>query len=678
MLNHSRYEQEALASSAEHASPDASWIVAVRTCLLSIALLSLSICSFYYGPETARNVRSLYLPVALLFGFSGLCAMWLRRYRGGDGFVFLQLIADIIILTGLMYATGGPASPFLFLYLPLVMGAAVFISRGVALVAAGLSGAAYASLVWLMVNRYLAPFDGSSVVHTPAGGFLLQSVGLMSAMILIAVTTSFLTRKVLSGYMLAEQSKRVLSHLTQEQRRLFDTVPEGIISTDMTGRVVAVNDSARRLLHLGNEVMNRELRELITSSNASCDLGQPVEDDQEIDVTLCHVEGGEEVHLRYFRKPAFDHHEEQTGWIYIFNDVTRLRSVEEQLAMQERMARLLAGDSSEVLPASSAVKNFVGESTVMRKVFGLIERIAPSDATVLISGESGTGKELVARAIHLGGPRSIKPFMPINCGAIPETLIESELFGHKKGSFTGADSDKTGLFRQADGGTIFLDEIGELPLLTQAKLLRVLQEKCVRPVGSESALPVNVRIIAATNRNLRDEVKEQRFREDLFYRLNVIHVQLPALRDRKEDVPLLVNSILRRLVEGEPPAVSPEVMRELMEYDYPGNVRELENILERAIVFGSGVILPEHLPEYVRSAERESVAGKSGETVIIELDNMNFPMKLDDFLAEIERNCLETALVRSDGVKKRAAELLGINFRSFRYRLQKFDIEKME
>jgi two-component system response regulator PilR (NtrC family) len=347
------------------------------------------------------------------------------------------------------------------------------------------------------------------------------------------------------------------------------------------------------------------------------------------------------------------------------------------------MARLLAGEGEDRLRKHyTRIKGFVGESAVMQRVFTLIERVARVDATVLISGESGTGKELVARAIHLGSERSDGPFVPVNCGAIPENLIESELFGHRKGAFTGADHDAIGLFRRADGGTIFLDEIGELPLSLQAKLLRVLQDKRVRPVGGETDIPIQLRVVAATNRNLRNEVKAGRFREDLYYRLNVVNVALPPLRERREDIPPLVNSLLRTFATGGAPlpVVPPATMQHLMAYDYPGNVRELENILERALVFGGEVLLPEHLPDFVRDrsaseAEQSQSAPRYPETTIIETDQaIEFPLNLDLILAETERRYLELALVRTNGAKKKAADLLGLNFRSFRYRLQKFNI----
>lgn len=359
----------------------------------------------------------------------------------------------------------------------------------------------------------------------------------------------------------------------------------------------------------------------------------------------------------------------------------RLQDVEDQLELQERMARLLKGEHITEGGIQTRLKEFIGESVVMQKVFELISRVAPTDATTLISGESGTGKELVARAIHLGSKRSNKKFIVVNCGAIPDALLESELFGHKKGAFTGAIADHIGLFQEADGGTLFLDEIGELPLAMQAKLLRALQERTVRPVGASKDIEIDVRILAATNRNLKQEVLGGKFREDLYYRLNVISVHIPALRERKEDIPFLVNSLLKAIVGDQTmPMIPPTTMKLLAEYNYPGNVRELENILERAYVMGGDAILPEHLPDTMwdQKTPPQSTTPRR-ETMIVETpSNIEFPVNLDEILASIEQKYLELALEQSKGAKKKAAELLGINFRSFRYRLSKFSMHEDE
>ena len=311
----------------------------------------------------------------------------------------------------------------------------------------------------------------------------------------------------------------------------------------------------------------------------------------------------------------------------------------------------------------------VGNSPRMQQVYEMVARIAPTKTNVLIAGESGTGKELVARAIHAESDRAASPFVALNCAAIPENLLESELFGHVKGAFTGAVGNKSGLFEMADNGTLFLDEVGELTLPLQVKLLRVLQEKTIRRVGGTSDRRVDVRILAATNRRLEDEVAAGRFREDLYYRLNVIQLELPPLRDRMEDLPLLVHHFvekygreLSKVVRG----LSEEAMACLRAHPWPGNVRELENGIERAVALSRGEwIEAEALPPCVRKQAEER-------------PNSRLPqgnIDLDNLVADYERGLLLGALKRSGGVKKRAAQSLGISFRSFRYRLEKLGLD---
>ncbi len=350
-------------------------------------------------------------------------------------------------------------------------------------------------------------------------------------------------------------------------------------------------------------------------------------------------------------------------------DLTRAKAIEDTLSYHEQVTQLLASKE----PAARAQRiAMVGDSAMMKNLFTLIERVAPTDASVLITGESGTGKELIARAIHELSPRCSKQFVGINCGAIPEQLIESELFGHKRGSFTGAISDNVGLFRRAQGGTLFLDEIGELPLPMQTKLLRALQDRTVRAVGDGQDIAIDVHVVAATNRDLKREIAQGRFREDLYYRLNVVNLVVPPLRERKEDLPLLIRHFLTKYCDADDvvPTISPGALQLLRDYPFPGNIRELENVIERAIVLGGNAILPDHLPEEVRQTTPGIPAAQiiqHGETQIVEL-----PLDLDGVLAQFEREMLMRALEKTGGMKKQAAELLGLNFRSFRYRLKKY------
>jgi two-component system response regulator PilR (NtrC family) len=314
-------------------------------------------------------------------------------------------------------------------------------------------------------------------------------------------------------------------------------------------------------------------------------------------------------------------------------------------------------------------RSIIGNSAAMQRVFDYVAQVADTRANVLISGESGTGKEMVARAIHNGGARREHPFVAVNCGAIPENLLESELFGHVKGAFTGAVQNKAGLFEVAEGGTLFLDEIGEMTLPLQVKLLRAIQERSFRRVGGTSDIRLDARLLAASNRRLEDEVASGRFREDLYYRLNVIEIPLPALRDRRDDVPLLVGHFVEkycRELDKPVDGVSDGALQRLQEYAYPGNVRELENIIERAVALCRGTLIDEEaLPPTVlerRRADRSDRIPEDG-------------VQLDELIGEYERGLLLQALEQAGGVKKRAAALLGVTFRSFRYRLEKLGLE---
>lgn len=310
----------------------------------------------------------------------------------------------------------------------------------------------------------------------------------------------------------------------------------------------------------------------------------------------------------------------------------------------------------------------LGRSPAIETTRRTIDKLARSQAPVYISGESGSGKELAARLIHAKGPRAEAPFVPVNCGAIPAELMESEFFGHKKGSFTGATTDKHGLFQAADGGTLFLDEVADLPLAMQVKLLRAIQEKAVKPVGANSELPINVRILSATHKDLAGLVRSGEFRQDLFYRINVIELHLPSLRERPEDIPVLAEHLLGKIAvewQAAVPRISKAAMLALCEYPFPGNVRELENILERAmtlcesdLIEATDLKLPDHLPE-----EADGYGGTPA------------PVSLEPFLNEQERSLIIDALEKTRYNKTAAAKLLGISFRALRYRLKKLDIE---
>lgn len=311
------------------------------------------------------------------------------------------------------------------------------------------------------------------------------------------------------------------------------------------------------------------------------------------------------------------------------------------------------------------LESITGAAPAMLEVFKMVRSIAPTASTVLITGESGTGKELIAKAVHALSPRSVAPFISINCGALPEGLLESELFGHLKGAFTDAHQNKKGLFEAAHRGTLFLDEVGDTPRAMQVKLLRALQERRIRRVGGTDEVEVDVRLIAATNQPLEPKVKAQLFREDLFYRLNVIPIHLPALRERKQDIPLLAEQFLRRFareIGKQVTAISPEAMKALVSYAWPGNVRELENVIERAVALETTpAIRAERLPETVLSRH-------DGDEALPQLAD---GFKLDEYLESVEQNLLHKALSQAGGDRTEACRLLGVSSRSLRYLLQK-------
>jgi two-component system response regulator PilR (NtrC family) len=321
----------------------------------------------------------------------------------------------------------------------------------------------------------------------------------------------------------------------------------------------------------------------------------------------------------------------------------------------------------------NSLDNFIGSSPVIEKLKNTIRTVAPTASTVLIYGESGTGKELVARAVHTCSTRSTEPFVSINCGAFPETLLESELFGYVKGAFTGASQNKRGLFEVASNGTIFLDEIGEMSLSMQVKLLRVLQERTIRPVGGTQETPVDVRVIAATNRDLREMIASGTFREDLYYRVSVIPIQVPALRERREDVELLANHFLKKYSTAAQKSIlriSQDSLDALKAFDWPGNVRQLENTIERAVAMETGNELRIDL-DADRPRARAAAASSNGHSSPdVPSDGIDF----EKYVAGVERSLIESALQQSGGVQIRAAELLKVSYRSFRHLLKKYDI----
>ena len=340
--------------------------------------------------------------------------------------------------------------------------------------------------------------------------------------------------------------------------------------------------------------------------------------------------------------------------------LVRLARVTEQTRLRSEVR-----DLQQRLVERHRLEGIIGESGWMQEVLALVKRVAPSNATVLIRGESGTGKELIARAIHHNSRRASGPLVSLNCAALPEQLLESELFGHERGAFTGAVAQRKGRFEAADGGSIFLDEIGDLSSTLQVKLLRVLQEREFERVGGTRTIAVDVRVLAATHRDLEQAMREESFREDLYYRLNVVAIQIPPLRERREDIPLLLDHFLRKFAEKnrrDVTGLTAAARDALLKYDYPGNVRELENLVERAVLLCRGQVIDlEDLPATAHPGQRS--AGQP------------LPRDLPGVLADIERQAIESALARSGGIQTQAAEALGISERVLRYKMKKYGLE---
>ena len=662
----------------EIADPDQLRRTLGRLILMRVTIISLILGAKSYelltaGQSGSQGTRLLFLAIAATFAISLINALHLKFTTNPARAGYLQLFLDVVLATLAIEVSNSTVS--IVLYLLIIVAAAMVFSRFGAVIIAALCGVGWAALSSGLLSWGLL---GSSIPRSSPSEIL----GVYTALIGVALVSGYIARQREIMGMLADTNAQHLSDLNERQRQLFDDISDGIITLDLESAITGLNQAARTILGLSEleheHFLGRPVTEVLTEQGiAGVDrlLGAPSGAAQS-EITLKNKRSDGEIRLNCSLRPMSDRNGREVGRMVLFSDISHVRSIEERLNLHEQMVKLLAekDDESPSLFDEDDLR-MIGESGVMKRVFLLVERIAASEASVLVTGESGTGKELIAKAIHSRSSRSANPFVAINCGAIPENLIESELFGHKKGSFTGAVADNPGLFRQAHGGTIFLDEIGELPPQMQTKLLRVLQERMIRAVGDTKDVPVDVRVVAATNRDLKKEIKANAFREDLYYRLNVVNVVVPPLRERKEDIPHLVRHFISQYCDEDRvlPQVSPEAIQLLMGYAFPGNIRELENVIERALVLGGQAILPEHLPDEVISGQRRDdwIAHAS---VQLPSSSVDLPVDLELELAKLEQLYLHHALEQSGGVKKHAAELLGLNFRSFRYRLKKYGL----
>ncbi|MBW2268807.1 MAG: sigma-54-dependent Fis family transcriptional regulator [Deltaproteobacteria bacterium] len=424
--------------------------------------------------------------------------------------------------------------------------------------------------------------------------------------------------------------------------------------------VVTAGDVATGRLHLENDAFDIVISDIQMPDGSGLDLLQAAHElAPETLVVMITAFASTETAITAMKQGAYDY-------------VTKPFQVDEiRLVVENALEKKLLTSENRRLRSELRGRHraIVGSSGAMQAVYDLVAQVADTKANVLITGESGTGKEMVARAIQQGGQRRENPFVTVNCAAIPENLLESELFGHVKGAFTGAVQSKAGLFEMANSGTLFLDEVGDLPPALQVKLLRVIQEKTFRRVGATSDQRSDVRIVAATNRRLEEEVEAGRFREDLYYRLNVIEIRLPPLRERRDDIALLVDHFIKKYAGEfgrEVTSCSDAALAKLMKYRFPGNVRELENVVERAVALARGPVIDvESLPPTLMNPS----SGPRAERLTEE------GVDLDALTAEYERGWLLEALRATGGVKKKAAQLLGISFRSFRYRCEKLGLD---
>ncbi len=653
------------------------WFLLLRVVVISFLLGSTALLYFHHQEEATLFSSPLFVAIVLAYCFSLISALTLPRLANFTLFSHLQVAFDILFITGIVILTGGLESPFPFLYNLTIINAAILLPQTGPLAAAALSALCYGGTVTLLYYHLLPLFSFRPVLHAEEFPFFLRFLTNMSSFFLIAFLSSYLTRRLARVEVLLAERDMEFSQLASLQESIIRSLDSGLIITDSMGKMNYINSPAGQILGYDTQsLVGEEIGTLFPALHPSSSPSIPCE------FTVTNG-SAKECLVRASYSSVTDTYGNVIGSLYIIQDVTRVKELEESLRTIEEFQGLT--DSAEpTADGSQSFGGILGHGDKMTTVYKLIRKVADTTSTVLITGESGTGKELVARAIHERGLRRERPFIPVNCGAIPENLMESELFGHVRGAFTGAVADRLGLFRQADGGTIFLDEVGELPLQLQVKLLRVLQDGIITSVGGTKNFTVDVRAIAATNRNLEEEVAKGNFREDLYYRLNVIPISLPPLRERREDLSLLIHHFLERFAAEEGKTVtkvSPRALRVLLDYSYPGNVRELENTVRHAVAMADSdtireIDLPSHFLQNLEIGTRSTEAKLAG----IQAEGDNFFAKgisLDDDLAAYEQLILRAALEKAEGVQKRAAELLGINYRSFRHRLQKYNLGKI-
>ena len=654
------------------------WLLFLRVVTLTFFIGATALFQVFGAKTDPRSLYAQVVPLGVAYLISVVSLSHLKRVRNLRFFAHGQIAFDVLLITGIIWITGDITSPFSFLYNLPVMNAAILLFHRGAFFTAGFSSLCY--MVLLILSQIYGQEQGNHI----SWSHLMPVVVNITSYFLIAGLSGYLAKRLGETEKLLHEKHTDYQRLESMKKALLEGVGSGVAITDEEGCINYFNVQAQKLTGLsGSSVIGKHLHDIFPSLTyrfESEEHGKIVLDEFPISYL-----GSGQKQLRLTLAPLSNHGDRLIGHVAIFEDITRQKEIEEKVRLEEELRRArefqLHEGSESLTLQDFRFDGVVGKAGGIDKIYHLIQKVAAGNTNVLITGESGTGKELVAKAIHNNGSRHDKPFVAVNCGAIPETLIESELFGHVRGAFTGAVSDHVGLFKQADQGTIFLDEVGELPLHLQVKLLRILQEKSFTPVGSSKQVKVDVRVISATNKDLRKEMEGARFREDLYYRLNVVQMVLPPLRNRKDDIPALSHYFLRKFAASlgkQVEEISSSALMRLMNHDYPGNIRELENILEHAVAVANRNILTEDdLPAQLKTVPPDSEKVAEYPKDISSHTPVRFFEKgvsLDAELETHERTILVDALKRTNGVQKRAAELLGINYRSLRHRLDKYGL----
>ena len=643
---------------------------------MSFFLGAAALFHFFKQEGDPHFFYALLIPLLVAYAISVGSVLLLPRMRDLRMFAHFQVDFDVLLITGIIWITGDIASPFSFLYNLAVMNGAILLFYRGAFFTAGFSSFCYTALLVAAATAS----HGSGVAVS--WSLVMPIVFNIGSFFVIAWLAGFLAGKLGETEKLLKEKQIDYQQLDALKDALLQGIGSGVAITDADGYINYFNAQAQHLTSLQEgSVKGKRLDQIFPglSHNFEGSNGSRVIADE---IQLAGPQGSPK-QVRLTLAPLSDASQQLIGYVSIFEDITKQREFEEKVRLQEELRQAreveLQTRSKNFADSEFHFEGVIGKNGGIAGIYRLVQKVATGSTNVLITGESGTGKELVARAIHFNGPRKEKPFVAVNCGAIPESLIESELFGHVRGAFTGAVADHVGLFRQADQGTIFLDEVGDLPLHLQVKLLRVLQEKTFSPVGASKSMKVDVRVISATNRDLRKEMEEGRFREDLFYRLNVVQIVMPPLRDRKEDIPSLTHYFLRKFAtahDKEIEEISSSALMHLMNYSYPGNVRELENIIEHAVaITNKNTITEDDLPSHVKDIRMTEEVDLFEKTAPGGADLFfNKGLSLDAELETHEKCILLGALKRANGVQKRAAEILGINYRSLRHRLEKYGL----